>query len=86
METNKQATQKNLVVLLNPIIAGWTNYHRHIVAKETFAYIDHQIWHLLWNWAKRRHPNKRHIKIKGDANPFDPKRTEYFEKRSRLKP
>ena len=33
-------------------------YHRHICAKETFAYVDHHIWKMLWKWARRRHPNK----------------------------
>jgi RNA-directed DNA polymerase len=30
-------------------------------------------------------PIRRHIKIRKDANPFDPAWTEYFEKRERLK-
>jgi RNA-directed DNA polymerase len=29
-----------------------------VVAKETFARNDHQIWSMLWRWAVRRHPNK----------------------------
>ena len=30
-------------------------------------------------------PIRRHIKIRKDANPFDPNWTEYFEERERLK-
>jgi len=30
-------TQDALIKALNPIIRGWANYHRHIVAKETFG-------------------------------------------------
>ena len=30
-------------------------YHRHIVAKQTFQRIDHQIWKLLWKRTFRRH-------------------------------
>ncbi|MBC6423297.1 MAG: hypothetical protein GDA43_19590 [Hormoscilla sp. SP5CHS1] len=26
--------------------------------KETFSSIDSYLWCILWNWAKRRHPNK----------------------------
>jgi RNA-directed DNA polymerase len=48
----------NLIGLLNPIIRGWANYHRHIVAKETFAKVDHRIWQALWQWCRRRHPKK----------------------------
>ena len=45
-------------MLLNPKIAGWGNYHRHIVASDAFKWCDYQIFKALWRWAKRRHPNK----------------------------
>ena len=50
--------QENLTGLLNPVIRGWANYHRHIVASKTFAMVDYQIWWTLARWARRRHPNK----------------------------
>jgi len=123
---NRQATQESLIRLLNPKIMGWANYHKSAVAKAAFAKVDHEIWKTLWQWAKRRHPNKngpwikkryfqtignrnwvfatkvtaqdgkpkqvrlvlatdtkirRHVKIKGEANPFDPKMEPYFEGR-----
>jgi RNA-directed DNA polymerase len=53
-----EAKQVNLIRLLNPIIRGWANYHRHIVAKDTFAKVDHRIWQALWQWCRRRHPKK----------------------------
>lgn len=122
ISTNKTAKQENLIRQLNPVIAGWANYHRHAVAKRAFSSLDYQIWIMLWQWAKRRHPNKgakwirkkyfitlgmrnwvfgskdkdgnvvtlvkasdtaivRHVKIKGDANPFDPEWNAYFEDR-----
>ena len=126
VKANKTAKQENLIGLLNPKIKGWANYHRGAVAKETFAKVDHEIWKTLWQWAKRRHPNKgnrwvkdkyfitmenrnwvfstslikreggtrmlklilasdtkiiRHVKIKSNANPFDPAQENYFEKR-----
>jgi RNA-directed DNA polymerase len=43
---------------LNPIIQGWSNYHRHVCTKETFSHVDWQIWRKVWRWAQRRHPNK----------------------------
>ena len=54
----KAWTQDKLISLLNPIIRGWTNYHHHIVATETFSKLDHILWNMLWTWAKRRHPEK----------------------------
>ncbi|MDZ7880760.1 MAG: group II intron reverse transcriptase/maturase [Saprospiraceae bacterium] len=45
----------NLIKTLTPMIRGWAMYHRHIVAKETFSKIDHDITMMLWRWAKRRH-------------------------------
>ncbi|WP_298013046.1 group II intron reverse transcriptase/maturase [uncultured Castellaniella sp.] len=55
---NASITQETLIRLLNPVIRGWVMYHRHSVAKRAFSWIDAHIWRLLWNWAKRRHPNK----------------------------
>jgi len=122
IEGNKTAKQCNLIMKLNPLIRGWVNYHKHVVAKETFGHVDVEIWKKIWQWSKRRHPNKgkywikekyfktirtrnwvfegkdnegktwtlikasdtpikRHIKIKADANPFDPEWETYFEER-----
>src|SRR5260370_24366001 len=53
---NKTAKQANLVRLLNPILRGWANYHRHAVAKETFALADTYVWSMLWPWPGTRHP------------------------------
>lgn len=58
LKEHKTAKQENVIGLLNPIIRGWANYHQHVVAKETFSWVDHQIWLKLWQWCKRRHPNK----------------------------
>lgn len=54
----KQAKTEVLIDLLNPKILGWANYHRHIVAKQVFSYVDNEIFKTLWRWARRRHPNK----------------------------
>ncbi len=123
---HKAVKQVELIRMLNPVLRGWANYHSHVVAKETFARVDHQVWSMLWRWARRRHPNKgarwvkekyfqtqgcrnwifaaieekedgterelrllkeadtpiqRHIKIKADANPHDPRWEPYFEAR-----
>lgn len=58
IRANATSTQANLLLVLNPIIRGWANYHRHVVSKARFAWVDHQIWYILWKWAVRRHPMK----------------------------
>lgn len=128
---NPTAKQENLIWQLNPIIRGWANYHRHIVATRAFRKAEMVIWRCLWRWAKRRHPEKsvvwitqrywhrlgrrrrsfavpkartpfgdvvmarlvdptetpirRHVKVKAEANPFDPHWRAYFEDRTIFK-
>jgi len=55
---NCSMRQETLINLLNPMIRGWANYHRHVVAKTMYSKVDHHIWQALWRWARRRHPNK----------------------------
>ena len=54
----KSWTQDELIKNLNQIIRGWANYHRHIVAKDTFQKLDSYTWKITWRWGERRHPNK----------------------------
>jgi RNA-directed DNA polymerase len=75
IKANKAAKQANLIRLLNPILRGWVNYHRHVVAKATFARVDKSVWSMLWQWATRRHPNKgtrwikeKYFKTRGSRN------------------
>jgi RNA-directed DNA polymerase len=58
IKKHRMAPQQRVLEILNPVIRGWANYHRHVVSKETFSKADHQIWRALWNWARFRHPNK----------------------------
>jgi RNA-directed DNA polymerase len=123
VRSHRATTQLSLVWELNPVIRGWSNYHKSQVASETFSKVDALMWRMLWRWAKRRHSNKsrrwilrryfrpiggrswhfavelvkedgvrkvvplvcasdakirRHVKIKSDANPFDPEWDAYF--------
>lgn len=75
IKAHKTAKQANLIRMLNPIIRGWADYHRHVVAKVCFARNDHMIWSMLWRWAVRRHPTKgarwikkRYFKTSGTRN------------------
>ena len=58
IETNQQTAPEKLIALLNPIIRGWCNYHRKIISSRMFSKLDSTIFWKIWNWAKRRHPNK----------------------------
>lgn len=64
IKENQSVTQSNLIVMLNRVISGWGNYHKIAVAKKTFAYVNHQIWKCLWQWAKCRHPDKNKAWVK----------------------
>ncbi len=55
---NRGVSQESLIRLLNPVIRGWCNYHRHIMAARTFRKVEKALWWSLWRWAKRRHPQK----------------------------
>jgi len=124
-------SQTDLIRQLNPVIRGWANYHRHVVAKGTYKKVEWALWHSLWHWARRRHSGKRsrwliqrywhplggrdrfatdtgkrtpsgkplwlklvrpteigirrHVKIRGEANPFDSGWRAYFEDRAFFK-
>lgn len=54
----RAAPQGTLLETINPVIAGWATYHRHVVSQDAFKEVDHHIWYAIWQWAKRRHPNK----------------------------
>ncbi|MGI0483681.1 group II intron reverse transcriptase/maturase, partial [Geminocystis sp. CENA526] len=54
----KARTQEDIITKLNPLLRGFANYYRGVVSKETFSYIENRVWHYLYRWAKRRHPNK----------------------------
>lgn len=127
IKNSGSATTEALIRQLNPKIRGWSNYYRHVVSKRTFSKVDHNIFCMLWQWTKRRHPNKsaqwrkqkyyrhlalrdwlffakthdkdgftshldlaeaakvkirRHLKIKGSANPYELAYDDYFDNRS----
>jgi RNA-directed DNA polymerase len=55
---NRGVSQTDLIRQLNPVVRGWANYHRHIVAKRVFKKVEWVLWHSLWRWARRRHSGK----------------------------
>ena len=70
IDKNKSVSQATIIDRLNPVIRGWANYHRHIVATDTFGRVDHELWRKLWKWAQRRHPRKQRDWIKRKYFPW----------------
>jgi RNA-directed DNA polymerase len=58
IKANIGSSQAVMIKLLNPLLRGWGNYYSHVCAKKAFSKIDNEVWHALWNWAKKRHPRK----------------------------
>ena len=74
---HKGAPQAALVKALNSKIQGWTQYHCASVAKKTFDWMDAQLFHKLYRWARFRHPRKtggwcvsRYWKQRGNRKNF----------------
>jgi RNA-directed DNA polymerase len=58
VKANVATKTEDLIRQLNSKLRGWANYYRHVVAKKTFNYVDHQVFQALISWINRRHPNK----------------------------
>ncbi len=52
VKTNKALSAGKLILLLNPIIRGWAQYHQHVVSKKIFSSVDDAIYQMLRRWAK----------------------------------
>jgi RNA-directed DNA polymerase len=51
--TNHPAS--DLLRRLNGVLRGWTNYFRHGVSKDTFAYLHQFTWLRVVAWLRRKH-------------------------------
>jgi RNA-directed DNA polymerase len=47
-----------VIATLNPVIRGWTAYHRGMVSSKAFGSLGHYTWQLTYKWARFSHPNK----------------------------
>jgi RNA-directed DNA polymerase len=54
----RNAPKGALIKELNPVIRGWTNYHRTVISSEIFQRCGRNLFLQLQQWAERRHPNK----------------------------
>ena len=55
----RETTNQSLAELLNrlnPVLRGWTNYHRHGASSATFSYLDSFTWRRVWTWLRHKHP------------------------------
>ncbi|MFD9290897.1 group II intron reverse transcriptase/maturase [Streptomyces sp. NPDC060030] len=52
------------IARLNPLIKGWSTYHRSVVSSDIFTDLDSWMWTKTWKWARRRHPRKSRAWIK----------------------
>jgi RNA-directed DNA polymerase len=58
LRRHRTVKPETVIRYLNPILRGWANYYRYGASKQTFSDFDHRMVMMLWQWAKRRHPNK----------------------------
>ena len=55
---NRGMAAEVLIGALNPVLYGWVNYHRHVVAKRVLSKIRDHLYRQLWKWMRRKHGNK----------------------------
>ena len=58
VQNHKSVPQAVLIQHLNPVVRGWANYYRTVVAKVALHQCDHHLYSQLRRWALRRHPRK----------------------------
>lgn len=47
-----------MIIHMNRSIRGWCVYHRCHNAKKVFSRVDHEVWRILFQWAKRTFPKR----------------------------
>jgi len=58
IRTYRAAKALDLIRQLNSKLRGWANQQKHLVSSRAFRYVDRRVFQALWQWAKRRHPEK----------------------------
>jgi len=54
---NANLSLDSLIHALNPVLRGWTNYHRHGASKRCFGYLSHYLWWRVVRWLRAKHPH-----------------------------
>ena len=55
---HRGSSQARLIQSLNPLIIGWSLYFAVGSSSGTLSKMGEVLFHMLWPWAVRRHPNK----------------------------
>ncbi|WP_429419157.1 group II intron maturase-specific domain-containing protein [Nocardia sp. GAS34] len=50
-----QQSPRDILIQLNRIMRGWSNYFRHAVAKHTLGRLETIVWWRVVRWWKRLH-------------------------------
>jgi len=50
-----QQDPRAVLVRINQILRGWSNYFRHAVCKHTMGRLAHFVWHRVARWLRTRH-------------------------------
>jgi len=50
-----QLNPKDVLIRLNQIMRGWSNYFKHAVAKAVFRKLEDFVWHRVARWLKSLH-------------------------------
>ena len=58
LKSHRAVKQEEILMMLNPILTGWSMYYRYCAASETFRKTDQKIFNMIWRWCLRRHSNK----------------------------
>lgn len=58
LKSHRVVKQEEILMMLNPILTGWSMYYRYSAASETFRKVDKRIFDMIWRWCRRRHANK----------------------------
>lgn len=58
LKNHKTVTVENVIRHLNPVLTGWANYYKYVNSKQTLAYVNTEVWRMIWKWCLRRHQNK----------------------------
>jgi len=63
IKRHTSGSQADLILELNPIIRGWSNYYSTIFASKTFNKMDFLTWQKLRSWALRACPKTKKYKV-----------------------
>jgi RNA-directed DNA polymerase len=64
MRRLRGSNAKAVIAALNPVIRGWTSYHRCMVSSAIFTSLENYTWKLTWKWARHSHPDKTGVWVK----------------------